>query len=72
MANVVSKVKNGLVCLFGENQDIKGFLSVLDSKYNLDYAIYEKIDIGERLICEIVEFDHDYKSFQLRFVDKHE
>lgn len=72
VANVVSKVNNGLVCLFGENQDIKGFLSVLDSKYNLDYAIYEKIDVGERLICEIVEFDYDYKSFQLRFVDKHE
>jgi len=72
LSNVVSKVNNGLVCLFGENQDIKGFLSVLDSKYNLDYAIYETIEVGEHLICEIVEFDYDHRSFQLRFVEKYE
>lgn len=72
VANIVSKENNGLVCLFGENQDIKGFLSVLDSKYNLDYAIYETIEVGENLICEIVEFDYDHRSFQLSFVNKFE
>ena len=70
LAKVVNKGNNGLVCALGENQDIKGFLSALDTKYNLDYAIYETISKGEYLTCEIIEFDYDHRSFQLRFIDK--
>ena len=72
VVNVINKGKNSLVCVFGENHNIKGFLSLLDSKYNLDYTIYKTVNINDKLVCEILEFDYDHKSFQLKFVEKQE
>lgn len=67
----VAKKDNGaLVCIFGDNRNIKGFISAFDPKYHLDYVVYQSINENEQLICEILEFNYDHKSFQLKFISK--
>jgi hypothetical protein len=69
-ATVASKVSGGLVCLFGINQDIKGFISVVDPKYQLAFSTYKAIKENDLLTCEVLEFDYDHKSFQLKYLSK--
>lgn len=70
MVKIVNKNNGGLVCQFGVNQDIKGFLSALDPKYQLRYSIFETLRENDQLECEILEFDYDHNSFQLKFISK--
>lgn len=67
--NVVSKEHKGIICLI-EEQEVKGFLSVLDGKYNLEYTEYDQISIDDKLCCEILEYDYDHNSFQLKYIEK--
>ncbi len=67
MGTVVKKEHKGMVCLFGE-EEIKGFLSVLDKKYNMEYKDYTQISVDDKLVCEIFEYDYDHNSFQLKFI----
>lgn len=66
---VVNKENRAIICLFGE-KEAKGFLSVLDEKYNLGCTDYANIDIDDRLHCEIMEYDYDHNSFQLKYIEK--
>lgn len=67
---VISKSNGSLVCFFGDNRDVKGFISAVDSKYQLDYEIYETIHESDILECEILEFDYEHNSFQLKYISK--
>ena len=67
---VTSKNNGALVCRFGTNQDIKGFISALDSQYQLSFSTYESLSESDQLECEVILFDYDHKSFQLKFISK--
>lgn len=68
IAKVVNKSSGSLVCFFGEDQNIKGFISALDAQYQLDYSSYEEINEGDLLRCEILEYNYDHRSFQLKYL----
>ena len=68
--HVENKDNGALICLFGSDKTIKGFISAYDRRYQLDYSEYEKIVEGENLECEIMEFDYKHKSFQLKYIAK--
>ena len=66
-ACIVSKQNGGLVCTI-DNDDIKGFLSTRESIYALSEDVYKNIEIGDLLSCQIIEYDIEHRSFQLRFI----
>ena len=68
VAEVVSKSNGALVCVFGENCELKGFISALDSRYKLTYEQYDLLNVDSKLKCKILEFDLDHKSFQLEYL----
>ena len=68
IVKVVKKSNRSLVCLFGEGNSIKGFMSALDPQYRLDYSLYEEISEDNQMECEIIGYDYDHKSFQLRYI----
>lgn len=65
---VVSKNSGALVCKFGEQKELKGFISALDAKYGLGHEQYEQIFVGQHLECSILEYDWDHNSFQLKYL----
>lgn len=67
---VINKGSGSLVCLFGINGDIKGFISALDRRYQLEYVVYDAIHEGDMLECEILEFDYEHNSFRLKYISK--
>ncbi len=69
-ATVVKKNGGALVCSFGVEKNIKGFISALNSKYFLEYPVYETINENSQLECQVLEYDYDHGSFQLKFISK--
>ena len=69
-AIVVNKNNGSLVCMFGKDHDVKGFISAYDKKYQLKYSIYETIKEGDQLKCEVLYYDYHHMSFQLKFIMK--
>ena len=67
-AKVMKKEDNCVVCFFAD--DRKGFLSTFDEKYHFDGSEYKSVQIGNEIICEIMEFDYEHKSFQLKYLSK--
>lgn len=65
---IIKKLKNSLVCQFCDDKTIKGFISTLESKYQLDYEIYESLNENDKLNCEILEYNDEHEKFQLRFI----
>ncbi|MDT8903255.1 type I restriction endonuclease [Anaeroselena agilis] len=65
-AVVTNKKRNSINCHV-ENK-IKGFLSILEQKYNLSSDNYEQLNIGDYIICKVLEFDFLHKSVQLEYV----
>ncbi len=70
VVEVMKKRSGGLVCRFGENQSIKGFISTHDAQYKLDNSTYEIVNENDKLECEIFEYDIDHKSFQLKYISR--
>lgn len=70
IVNVENKNHGSLVCLFETNRNIKGFISAIDRRYQLDYNEYEVIGKGSSLKCEIMEFDYNHRSFQLKYISR--
>ena len=70
IATVVNKNSGALVCSFDTERSIKGFISALDSKYSLEYSVYETISENSQLECQVLEYDYDHKSFQLKFISR--
>lgn len=68
--SVEYKSNGSLICRFGMNKTIKGFISACDKRYELNYSEYEKILEGDSLRCEILEFNYTHDSFQLKFLQK--
>jgi len=68
-ASVVSKKNNGIVCKI-DGKDIKGFTSTQEAKYTLPYNEYSIIRLGDVLSCRIIEYDFEYKSFQLQYIER--
>lgn len=66
--SVEYKNNGALICLFGSDKSVKGFISCYDRRYQLDYSEYEIIVEGSNLKCEIMEFDYKHKSFQLKYI----
>lgn len=69
-AIVVDKNNGSLVCTFGVEQTVKGFISAIDPLYQLGYVIYEDIVVSDALECEIIEYDYDHNSFKMKFISK--
>lgn len=69
-AKVENKNNGALICFFGDDNSIKGFISAYDKRYKLDYSVYEIIEEGDILKCEIMDFNEQHKSFQLRYISK--
>lgn len=67
---VMKKSSGALICRFVENTNIKGFLSALDARYQLDYSVFQVINENDRLNCEILEYDYEHRSFQLKYISK--
>ena len=67
---VVKKEDLALLCRMGSGESSnKCFLSVYDpAKYNLSHEDYNRIKEGDELECEIIEYDYNHMSFQLRFL----
>lgn len=68
VVEVVSQNSGALICRFGEQKELKGFISALDAKYGLAYEQYEQIFVGQYLECSILEYDWDHNSFQLKYL----
>jgi hypothetical protein len=68
-AKVVSKNGGALVCRIGED-DAKGFLATTDSRYGLQYSTYSQVELDDILTCEVLEYDYDHKSFQLKYIER--
>lgn len=66
-ACVVSKSSGGLVCIIG-GEDIKGFISAIGPKYSLPQEVYETIMVGDSLKCQIIEYNVEHRSFQLKYI----
>jgi hypothetical protein len=43
---------------------------VVDPKYQLAFSTYKAIKENDLLTCEVLEFDYDHKSFQLKYLSK--
>ena len=70
LVTVVKKEDLALLCRMGSGESsYKCFLSVYDpAKYNLSHEDYNRIKEGDELECEIIEYDYNHMSFQLRFL----
>lgn len=68
-AKVLSKNNGGIVCAIGLNE-LKGFLSATNPIYDLGYQKYTEISVGDTLACEVMTYDANHKSIQLKFKDK--
>lgn len=66
-AKVVNKSGGALVCRMGDD-DAKGFLATTESRYELQYSTYSQAELGDTLLCEVLEYDSDHKSFQLKYI----
>ena len=67
-ACIVSKNNGGLVCTIA-GEEIKGFTSVMEPKYSLPSDVYTNAKMGDIIKCQIIEYDVEHKSFQLRYVN---
>ena len=73
IAEVVKKDSMSLVCTIssGDNS-VKGFISAFEfTKYGLSPEQYDQISEGDIIECEVIEYDYEHRSFQLRFLSKH-
>lgn len=70
-ACIVSKSNGGLVCTIA-GEEIKGFTSIMERKYLLPNAVYADANIGDIIKCQIIEYDIEHRSFQLRYVNRGE
>lgn len=69
LATITNKIGNGsLVCLIEGNKNIKGFISSLDSKCQLEYKVSESINEDDQLKCEILRYDYDHNNFYLKLI----
>ena len=68
--NIKKKKSNSLTCLINDVDGQKGFLSTLESKYNLDYQTYQTLNEKDNIKCEVLSFDYDHNSFQLKFIER--
>lgn len=65
---VVNKKSGGLVCLI--DGLVKGFVSSMESKYGLSFEMYKTILEGDILTCDVIEYDYERNSLQLKFIEK--
>lgn len=72
LCTVENKNNGALICFFGNEGTIKGFISAVDGRYQLDYSEYENINEGDILYCEVLEYDYSHKSFQLKYIAKND
>ena len=73
IAEVVKKENMSFVCAIssGDNS-VKGFISAFEfTKYGLSPEQYDLISEVEIIECEVIEYDYEHRSFQLRFLSKH-
>ena len=68
-ANIKMKKSNGLTCLINDIDGHKGFLSTLEARYNLDMLTYSKLNEEDTIICEVLSYDYDHNSFQLKYIE---
>ena len=69
-AAIIKKEHSCLICLIDSLDGNKGFLSVVDSKYNLKPEEYETLKEADVIRCEVLSYDIDHDSFQLKYIGK--
>ncbi|WP_459928176.1 type I restriction enzyme HsdR N-terminal domain-containing protein [Desulfosporosinus burensis] len=68
ICKVISKRNYSLLCLF--DNELRGFLATFPNKYQLSNESYISINEGDELLCQVIEYDYKYASFQLEFLKK--
>ena len=66
-ARVLSKNNGGLVCSLLD-EGMKGFTAVKNAMYALPHDVYETVQAGSVIECEIIEYNYEYNSFELKFL----
>ena len=74
LAQVVRKEKNSLICAVNEGEySHKGFISGYEfEKYGLTAEQYDHITEGVTIECEVIEYNYEHRSFQLRFLSMYD
>lgn len=65
---VLSKKSSSLLCIF--ECDLRGFLATTEEVYKLPNESYISINVGDKLLCKVIEYDYEHSSFQLEFIKK--
>jgi len=69
-AAVIEKTKHALFCIFTDDNSIKGYITVVDPQYKLDYSTLAEIQVNDQLKCEVIEYDCAHGNFQLKFISR--
>lgn len=72
IAEVVKKDNMSFVCVISSGDyNVKGFISAFEvTKYGLSPDQYDQISEGDIIECEVIEYNYEHRSFQLRFLSK--
>ena len=68
-AEVVKKVYGSVICRFDNCYNLKGFLSVNIEQYGLSEEVYQSLEENNTIQCKVIEYDFQYNSFQLKFLE---
>ena len=66
-AKVLNKSNGGIICSISDDE-VKGFTAVMNAMYALPSEVYEKVLVGDIIQCEIIDFDFQHNSFQLKYL----
>lgn len=66
--SVINKKSCSLLCNFDD--ELRGFLASTEEKFKLSIDTYQLINVGDELICNIIEYDFEHNSYQLEFMEK--
>lgn len=68
IVKISSISKGAVICTFIEDNELKGFISVSDPKYNLTNQQYDLLNRDSKIKCNIIAFDLEHYNFQLKYI----
>lgn len=66
---IVKKDRGALICRFNDHFNTKGFLATNDEQYELSNESYQTLEESSIIRCSIIEYDLEYSSYQLKFIE---
>lgn len=67
-AEIVKKDRGALICRFNDHFNTKSFLATNDEQYELSNESYQTLE-SSIIRCSIIEYDLEYSSYQLKFIE---